>query len=170
MARVRFELDPQRSQVWITGSSSVHPIHATAAGLQGSIELAVTASGAVAARPAVEGEVRIAIDQLKASNPLVERETRRRIDARRYPEIVGTVTSSTRLAADRLALAGAITFRGETRPVDGELVVEPDGDDLRLHGEQRFDVRDWGLQPPRIGLLRVHPDIAVRFEATALRS
>ena len=42
-----------------------------------------------------------------------------------------------------------------------------DGDELRLAGSQELDVRDWGLQPPRVGLLRVHPAITVRFEAVA---
>ena len=58
MARARFELAPDRSQVWIEGSSSIHPIHATATGLGGWVALEL-ARGAVAAKPKVAGEVRI---------------------------------------------------------------------------------------------------------------
>ncbi|MCB0963594.1 MAG: YceI family protein, partial [Acidimicrobiales bacterium] len=118
--------------------------------------------------PAVAGEVRLALDRLASGNPVVDAETRRRIDVRHHPELVGTVTGGRRVAPDRLALDGEIAFRGEVQAVTGELVVERDGDDLHLSGEQTFDVRSWGLQPPRLGLLRVHPEVTVRLEAVAV--
>lgn len=169
MARIRYELDPERSQVWIEGSSSIHPIRASATGLHGWIELEDPADG-LGSSPRVAGEVRIAVDRLKSGNPLVDAETRRRIDAGRHPEIVGAVAGSTGLGDDRVGLGGTIAFRGEVQPVEGELHITADGDELRLAGTQRFDVRRWGLQPPKIGLLRVHPDIDVRFEAIAVRT
>lgn len=167
MPRIRYELDPDRSQVWIDGSSSLHPIRATASGLHGWIELMLV-DGGVGATPKAEGEVRVEVDRLRSGNPIVDRETRRRIDASHHPEIIGTVTASTRAAPDRVALTGAIAFRGQTRPVDGELTVSTEGGELHLTGSQELDVRDWGLQPPKVGLLRVHPTITVRFDATGL--
>ena len=166
MGVTRFELDPERSQVWIEGSSSVHPIHATATGLVGAVTVDLDADG-VAATPGVEGEVRIAVDRLRSGNPLVDAETRRRIDARRFPEIVGTVTGSQRLADDRVRMRGTIAFRGETQEVVGEIAVELHEGELRVRGEETFDVRAWGLQPPRLGLGRVRPDVTVRLDAWA---
>ena len=96
----RWVLDPEASQVWIEGSSSVHPIRAGATGLTGWVELS-TSRGKVATDPGLRGEVRIAVDRLQSGNPLVDRETRRRVDARRFPEIVGTVTAATREATDQ---------------------------------------------------------------------
>lgn len=150
----------------IDGSSSVHPIRAAASGLDGWIELDLDGA-ALAAEPAATGGVRIEVARLRSGNPLVDAETRRRIDAGRFPEIVGEITGSTRLADDRLALTGDLTFRGVTQPVHGELVLvlAIDGGGIGLAGEEDFDVRAWGLQPPRIGLLRVHPTIRVRIEA-----
>lgn len=167
MAAARYELDPERSQVWIEGSSSLHPIHATATGLAGGIALQLGADG-LAAQPHVEGQVRIEVERLRSGNPLVDAETRRRIDARRFPEIVGTVTASKRTAPDQVVLRGQISFRGETREVEGNLRVERVGDELHLIGEQRFDVRAWGLQPPRLGLVKVHPEVTVRLDAWAI--
>jgi len=169
MPRVRYELDPNRSQVWIDGSSSIHPIRATATGLHGWVELLLV-DGRVGATPAVAGEVRVEVDRLKSGNPIVDAETRRRIDAGNHPEIVGVVSSSSRLDLDRVALTGEIAFRGVTRAVDGELTVTVEGGDLAIAGSQQLDVRDWGLKPPRVGLLRVHPEITVRFEAVGLPS
>ncbi|MFN8019319.1 MAG: YceI family protein [Acidimicrobiales bacterium] len=164
MAAARFRLDPERSQVWIEGSSSVHPIHASATGLAGWVAIELD-GGDVAASPNVEGEVRIEVDRLRSGNPLVDAETRRRIDARRHPEIVGTVTGSKRLAADRAKLRGTIAFRGEVQEVIGELAVAVVDGKVHLAGQERFDVRAWGLQPPRLGLVRVHPEVTVRLDA-----
>ena len=161
-----YTIDPERSQVWIEGSSSVHPIHATALGCTGWAQVALT-RGAVAATPKFDGEIRIAVDLLRSGNSLVDRETRRRVDAKRHPEIIGTVSSATRLAADRLAVTGEIDFRGEVREVDGEITVTVDDGDLVIEGEALFDVRDWGLEPPKVALLKVHPEVTVRIHAVA---
>ncbi len=164
MPRRRFELDPERSRVWIEGSSSVHPIKARAKGLCGWVELAVS-DAELALDPVVEGEVRVALDRLRSGNALVDRETRRRVDAQRFPEIVGRVTSSKPGTPDAVALEGEIDFRGVTVAVNGDLGVELKDDEVHLAGTQTFDVRDWGLSLPRLGLLRVHPNVEVRFEA-----
>jgi len=164
MPRRRFELDPERSRVWIDGSSSVHPIRATASGLEGWVELQVV-RGKVGAEPDVSGEVRISVDRLRSGNPVVDRETRRRIDARRHPHIVGRVTGSSRDGSGAIVLEGVIEFRGETASVDGLLTATFEDGELHVTGAQTFDVRQWGLEPPKVGFLRVHPDVEVRLDA-----
>lgn len=162
-----FEIDPDASQVWIDGSSSVHPINARATGLTGWVQVAFTEDG-LAEEPGLSGEVRIDVERLRSGNALVDRETRRRIDARRFPEIVGNVTTVQRTDHRTLAVTGEIAFRGEVESVEGDLdvVAEPDGR-LIMEGAATFDVRTWGLKPPRVGLLRVHPDIEVRIHLEA---
>ena len=172
----RHRIDPAASRVWIDGSSSVHPIRAEAGGLTGWVELTpagdAPAGEATSGEPALDGEVRIEVDRLRSGNSLVDRETRRRIDARRFPEIVGTVTSAATVGGTdgrTLAVTGDIAFRGEVRGVEGDLAVAagPDGR-LTIEGSATFDVRDWGLRPPRVGLLRVHPDVEVRIHLEAV--
>jgi hypothetical protein len=161
-----FDLDPEVSQVWIDGSSSVHPVHASATGVTGWIELGLSGGGITTAS-GLAGEVHVAVNRLASGNSLIDRETRRRIDATRYPEIVGTVTTAERIGSKRFEVTGDIAFRGEVRSVSGELAVFIDGTQLILEGTQTFDVREWGLRPPRIGLLRVHPDVTVRIRVVA---
>jgi polyisoprenoid-binding protein YceI len=164
-AVTRFVIDPDVSQVWIEGSSSVHPIHATATGLAGWIELVRSRDG-IAASP-VTGHVRIAAGRLASGNALVDRETRRRIDVTSHPEITGTVTGTEAIASDRVMVTGEIAFRGEVRSVSGELVISFDEERLIVEGTQSFDVRDWGLRLPRFGPIRVHPDVRVRVHVSA---
>ena len=172
----RYELVPDESQVWIEGSSSLHPVRATATGLTGWVELSLTKAG-LRAGSGVAGEVRVDVSRLESGNSLVDRETRRRIDANRFPEIVGTAVTSERVAPDRLTVEGDLAFRGETCRVAGDLWVsridpEPGGSSadanrLLLEGTQRLDVRDWGVKPPKLGLVKVHPDIEVRVRLLA---
>lgn len=156
--------DPERSQVWIDGSSSVHPIRATAPGLTGWIDLDEPDEHATAG---VGAEVRMEVGLLRSGNRLVDRETRRRIDARRFPEIVGTVVSAEWRSPERLELTGVIDFRGESAEVTGEVTLTRHDGGLRIEGSQTLDIRDWGLQPPRLALLRVHPEIEVRIVVEA---
>lgn len=172
MERRRFELDPLRSRVSIAGTSSIHPINATASGLEGWVELGLGGRGSADVQDVV-GEVRIAVDQLRSGNAMVDRETRRRIDARRFPMIVGRTIGARRTGPTRFALDGEIDFRGSTVVVAGELEVVRDaaaghGAEVHLSGEQSFDVRDWGLVPPRVGFLKVHPHVSVEIDVVAV--
>ena len=38
---------------------------------------------------------------------------------------------------------------------------------LAIRGEHGFDIRDFGMEPPRILMLRVEPDVSVRVEIIA---
>jgi hypothetical protein len=38
---------------------------------------------------------------------------------------------------------------------------------VRLMGRSTFDIRDFGMEPPRILMLRVHPEVTVRIDLVA---
>lgn len=164
-----FQLIPEQSRVRIDGSSSVHSIHAESVGLTGEIDVVLTSRGLKSGSVA-NGWVEIEVAHLRASNPLVEAETKRRIDAKRFPTIRGTIADAA-VTSPTTAVAsgeiGAITFRGVTAPVEGELLIERDGDNLHITGSQTFDIRNWGLQPPKMLLLKVSPMITVTIDALA---
>jgi polyisoprenoid-binding protein YceI len=162
----RFVFDPGLSQVWIDGSSSIHPVRATATGVTGWIALALSEDRDPDAAD-LAGEVRVAVDRLSSGNRLIDQETKRRIDATRHPEIVGTVTAARRVASNRLTITGDIAFRGEVQSVSGDIEVSVEHDRVVVEGAQTFDVRKWGLRLPRLGLLRVHPDVRVRVHLVA---
>lgn len=162
----RFVVDPARSQVWIDGSSTVHPVRATATGLEGMFEADVV-DGAISSP--VSGRIEIAVERLRSGNPLVDRETRRRVDARRYPTIEGRVTETLGVDGPRARVRGVIDFRGESRTVEGALDITPTEDGVHIEGQQTFDVRDWGLDPPRLLALKVHPQVEVRVSVEAVR-
>ena len=161
---MRYTIDPEASQVWIKGTSSVHPIHAEANGLTGW--LSARTDGGQFVDDAITGHIEIAVDRLASGNELVDRETRRRIDARHYPLITGDITSVDAVSNDVADITGIVGFRGVEVEVNGTIGIEEAGDRLVLEGAQTLDVRRWGLKPPRLLLIKVHPevDVAIRLE------
>ncbi len=160
-----FLILPHSSIVSIEGSSSLHPLHAQASGPIGWVEAQVNKSG-IRLR---NGSISLEVATLQSGNPLVDRETRRRIDAAKYPEISGRLLSCSPTGPNDCEAAGEITFRGATTPVTGLLTMAPKEGILRINGRAAFDVREWGLSLPRLGPLRVHPHIVVTIEISAER-
>lgn len=165
-----YQIAPSRSRVWIEATTSVHPIQGEASGLTGTIEADLTDGNAALTTPP-QLHFEMPIDALKSGNPLYDGEMQRRVDARRYPSITGDATDLTEMDSGRYQLRGDLTFHGVTRSVDGEINVQTqDEKTLVLEGKQTFDIREFGIQPPRILMLKVHPDVAVRVRIVAERS
>ncbi len=94
----------------------------------------------------------------------------RRIDARRYPTIRGIVRDMKSQGVDgRYAVTGDLTFHGVTQTVEGEVSVSrPDDGTLVIEGEHTFDIRDFKVDPPKILMLKVHPEVKVRIRVEAV--
>lgn len=152
--------------MWIEARSSLHPIHGEATGLEGSIEADVT-DGRVDFGDTPKIRVELPVEQLKSGKALEDAELQRRIDAKRYPTIRGEVREIKEAAGGQYRARGDLTFHGVTRPVEGEVSVKVDGDSLVIEGEQTFDIRDFGVDPPKILMLKVHPDVKVRVRVVA---
>ncbi len=163
----RYELVPGSSWLSIHARSSTHPIDVEAAGVHGAFEAERAESGLVIGPP---GELTVDVSELRSGSGFVDRETHRRLDLRRHPRITARLTRAAPTTGGHGFLCeGTITLLGVERPVHGELTVVVNGDgSLQLSGEQRFDVREWGIEPPRLLLLRVHPEVRVRLRALAL--
>jgi len=161
-----FRIDPRRSKVWIEARSSMHPIHGEADGLEGSIRADV-ADGSIDLSEGPKIQIELPVDKLQSGKKLEDAEMMRRIDARRFPKIRGE-TTELKENGGRYRIRGDLTFHGVTRQVEGEVTIcAPDEQSLVIEGEQTFDIRDFGVQPPKILMLKVHPDVRVRVKVVA---
>jgi polyisoprenoid-binding protein YceI len=167
----RYRIVPDESTVEIAARSSVHPIRTRTSGLEGYIDLAIGAGGAIDVAVTPAGRLSLPVERLRSGNPLEDRELRRRIDARRHPTITGVLTGLAPSAGvGRYRVAGDLTFRGVTQSYEDEMtIVSVDDDTIRLDGASRFDVRDFEMEPPRILMLRVEPEVDVRVDLVARR-
>jgi hypothetical protein len=168
---MRYRIVPERSTVWIDARSSLHPIHSSTVGLEGFIELEHSEADQVRVADPPTGFLSLPVDRLSSGNPLEDRELRKRVDVKRFPTIAGEITGLQRIDDHgRYRVRGDLTFRGVTRPCEDELRLEVlDDRTVRLEGRSTFDIRDFGMQPPRILVMRVEPEVVVRIEVIAER-
>jgi polyisoprenoid-binding protein YceI len=163
----RYRIVPTRSRVWIDARSNVHPIHTEADGLEGWLELDFS-DGKLDVDQTLRGHLEFAIDNMKSGNALEDREMRRRVDTRRYPTITGDLKAMKQTDnASRYAVRGDLTFRGVVRTYEDEMTVTQGNGTVSLGGQSVFDIRDFGMEPPRILMLKVQPEVTVRVEIVA---
>ncbi len=161
----RFKIILERSRVWVEARSTLHPVVAEAGGLTGFIEAEVAASR-VALDPPPRARFEFPVEGLRSGNPLFDQELPRRVDARRYPTVAVEVKEVS-AGADGYRVRAQVSFHGVTREVEGPVTVRADGNRLVVEGEQVVDIRDFGLEPPRLLLLRVYPNVKVRVRLEA---
>jgi len=164
----RYEIVPERSTVWIDATSSLHPIHSEVRGVTGFVDVEVGTSGSLDLGAVPSGRIELLVEKMSSGNPLYDREMKRRVEARRYPSIVGELTAI-EPADDGGAyqVSGMVMFKGATKAYADRMHIAAKEDLLVLEGEHVFDVRDFGMEPPKIMMLKVHPEVSVRVEITA---
>ena len=151
--RLRYRIVPERSRLWVEARSSLHPINVDTRGLEGFVEVETSGEADGSAVRPVAGRVEIDTDRLQTGNPLYDRELERRLEARKFSRV-----------------RGDLSLHGVTRSVDGQVTLRVvDERRVQVEGERVFDMRDFGLEPPRILMLRVHPDVKVRGRVVAER-
>ncbi len=170
MALTRYILDSFRSCVWVSGRSSLHPINTETRGITGWFEAAAREDGSLDLDQPVFGALELAVERLTSGNQLYDRELRRRIDARRYPTISGRLIHiALEGAHPAYMVTGEISFHGKTRTFEHGMQIELSGEDIALTGEDVFDIREFGMKPPSMLMVRVYPEITVRVELHGTR-
>jgi polyisoprenoid-binding protein YceI len=164
----RFQLVRGQSQLSLDGRSSLHPIHTASTELEGYLEVELD-NGRLDLSVPPTGRFEVPVESLKAGNELYDLEMRRRLDTRRYPTIVAELLELRTLASGtRYQAVGDLTFHGVTRRYEGEVRITPlDEHTLEVSGERMFDVRDFNMEPPKLLIFKVYPEVQVMLKAVA---
>jgi polyisoprenoid-binding protein YceI len=160
-----FVVDPARSLLTVNARSNVHPIR-YGAPLAGRIDAETIADGFDLDAPII-ARLEVALGELHAGDPLHDAELRRRLDLRRFPTAAAAVADVVHLDADEYRLGGTLSLLGVTRTLSGTATVTLDAGELRAAGSVDLDIREFGIKPPRLLLLRVEPivEVAIRLYA-----
>jgi len=171
MALTRYTLDSVRSCVWVSGRSSLHPINTETRGITGWFQAATRADGSLDLDQQVSGELELAVERLTSGNQLYDRELRRRIDAKRFPTISGRLTHiALQGAHPDYMVTGEVSFHGKTRTFAHGMRIETLDEGIVLTGEDVFDIREFGMKPPSMLMVRVYPEITVKVELRGVRN
>ncbi len=165
----KYTIEPRGSRVSVEARSTLHPIHSETDGLEGWFEADVLGGGRINPTVDPRGHLELPVERLSSGNPLYDREMRRRVDARRHPTIAGDLTAMASTNDEgRYQVSGEVTFKGTTNTYTDEMLVTfPEDGVVRLEGSHQFDIRDFGMQPPKILTLRVDPDVTVTVAIVA---
>ena len=164
----RFKIVSGRSHIWAEARSSIHPIKAESTAVVGYIETELNA-GALDLKVPPQGRIDVDVESLKTGNKLYDVELERQLDTRKYPRIRGEILEVTELdAGRRYKVRGNLSLHGVTKTVEGEVSLSVlDDSTFQVEGEKVFDIRDFGLTPPRLLMLKVYPDVTVRGRVVA---
>jgi polyisoprenoid-binding protein YceI len=165
----RYRISPERSQVWIDARSNVHPIHSSTNGLEGFVDIELSPDGTVDLNAPSAGKLSLAVDKLKSGNRMEDRELQKRIDARRFPTIEGVLGTIEKVGLNgSYQVSGDINFRGvSNRHQDLMEIKSVDDTTIILEGKSTFDIRQFGMEPPRVLMLKVEPEVEIRVEIVA---
>jgi hypothetical protein len=164
----RYRIDPGSSRLWISARSPVHPMSIWADGIEGELRFDLLDDGLdLGAGP--EGWLTLPVERLSAGRRLEDVELLRRIEARRFPTIDGVLTSVDGAGpAGGYHVTGEVGFHGVTRRCKDVVTLERlDSATIRLVGRSSFDVREFGIDPPRWLFVRMEPEVEVRVEIMA---
>jgi polyisoprenoid-binding protein YceI len=165
----RFRILPDRSQLVAEARSSLHPIRVQTTGLEGWLEAELADGQARLATPP-GGHLEIGVERLKTGIGLYDSELERRLDARKYPRVRGEVRQMTGAPPSPVKLRGDLSFHGVTKSIEGDVRLRVvDERTIEIEGDTVLDMRDFGLDPPRILMLKVYPDITVHGKVVAER-
>lgn len=89
-----------------------------------------------------------------------------------FPEIVYRLDGYTVSEGGRATLTGTMTILDATREVEFAAALEPEGEGVRVSGETRLDMTEYGVEPPTVmlGMLRVGPEITLDFATVVPRA
>jgi hypothetical protein len=159
MEQRHWAIDESEATVTFVATSSVHPIRSsgTASGwLEATLD-----DESFDADGTLRGRLEIPLADLSSGNPLIDREMKRRLATRAHPLIVAEIESTEEVSQSSATVTGTIRFLDLETLVEGQLNVGPGP---RLTGVGEFDVRWWGLEPPRLLMLRVDPIVTVEID------
>jgi polyisoprenoid-binding protein YceI len=167
--RVVFVVDPAASALLIEARSTVGPIELATASLTGRADVGL-AGDELDAMAAPRASIELPVASLTSGNGLYDAEVRRRLDAQRFPMIKAELGSAASLDGRHWSLDGDLTIHGTRRALSGRADVRLiSAQRLRIVGEQVIDIRDFAISLPTTLMLRIYPDVMVRFRIEARR-
>ena len=164
----RFRVNTAQSTVAVGLRVNLHPSHINANALSGVIECEVDEEGKPRLDQPYSASLTLPVEAIKSGNGLQDREMRRRFDVSKYPTITATVTHGEALESEgHYRAAAKLTMHGVTKEISGDVQLSVDGTTMTIDGQQVLNVKEFGIDPPRLIILKVEPDVDLQVHIVA---
>ncbi len=162
----RYVLVPAATKLDFTASSTLHPIVGSVSAPSGYVDVACD-DGIIALEPAPMMHVEFPVEQLRSGNVLQDREMYKRLDSKRNPRVVAELRDMRPAPGGAYRVSGDITLAGRTHRYEGELTIACASHQVVIDGHLPFDMRHFGITPPRLLVFSVAPIVDVRLHLVA---
>ena len=165
----RYRVDTARSEVDIGLRVNLHPSHITATGVRGEVECELDDAGHLRLDRPYSAELTLPVDAISSGNTLQDRVMRGRLDSSRYPNITAKVVSGTAVSVDegRYTATAKLTINGRTRELTRDVRLQFTNGTLTADAMTSINVQDFGIDPPRLIVLKVEPDVDISAHIVA---
>ncbi len=149
-------------------SATLHGMRARASQLSGYVEADLKSDGTIVTQPPPAMHVEFGVEQLRSGNALADREIWKLIDSKRFPKILADLRDVEPLPArGRYRAQGDITLSGRSRKYGGDLSIAAADGRLTIDGNLTLDIRDFGLKPPKLLMMKVDPILRATLHVVA---
>jgi len=164
---MKYRIIPERSRLWALARSSLHPIQVETGAVGGFIDAQMAGEGLDLSFP-TRSEIEVPSQDLKTGNFLYDRELARQLEVSRYPVVRGVLTAVSGLGGQRYQVRARLLLHGVEHELEAAATLsQAHGQTLLVEGEQTIDMRDFALNPPRLLMLQVYPEVRVRMRIVA---
>ena len=165
---MRYRAIPEQSTFEMEMQSNLHPVHGRASGVYGYIEAARDADGGLDCELPHRAHLALWVEDIDSGNELRDVEMKRRLESKRHPTIEWVVRQAwPRNGSDGYGASCNVTVHGRTLRFDEDFTVAWRDGRMVVEGRHVFDMRDFGLAPPRFFWLWMEPEIDVRLRVVA---
>ena len=148
--------------------STLHAVRGKNSSIAGYIDADSAPDGTIVLEPMPVMHIDMAVEGLTSGSGILDQQMWKLIDSKRFPRISADLrTLAPGSSADRFTATGDVTLAGRVRTYDGELVFGLDPGGLVVDGDLVVDIRDFGLTPPSLLILRVDPVVKVHLHLVA---
>jgi polyisoprenoid-binding protein YceI len=159
----RYVVVPAKSQLWAEAQATLHSARIVCKAFRGEFEASLVDGQPRLAPPT---RLEIEVSGLSSGTAMMDSEIRRRLNQQRFPRIAGELDEPAH--GSRVKLRGKLTLHGVERTIEVDALVEmPDAGTLEIVGKKKIDMRDFGLEPPSLFLLKVQPEVLLQALITA---
>jgi hypothetical protein len=165
---LRYTVSRAESVLTFAAKSTLHSVNGKNTMLDGFIEAGLNDEGRLIFDPLPSMHLDFLVEQLRSGNNMLDQQMWKLIDSKRFPRITADLrTLAPTDSPFHFTGSGDITLSGRVKRYAGEISFSVRGTDLIFEGDLDVDIRDFGLTPPNLLIIRVDPIVKVHLHLVA---
>lgn len=162
-AQTNYNLTQEKSQITVTGTSSLHDWENNAEKFSGLATITIE-DGNLKAIDKLN--LTVEVEHLKSGKGVMDSKTRDAFDAKKNPLITFELMEVTSITTDSVFTTGKLTMAGVSNTINlaGAYTIDGEGA-LSVSGSKKLNMTDYKMKPPRamMGTIRTGDDVEIVF-------